>query len=123
MKVVGFDRRYLPEFVSLNTQWIEHYFKIEPMDVAQLETAEQTIIETGGEIFFAVGDDDRVVGVCAMVPHGSGYELAKMAVAPAARGRGVGDLLMKAAEAWARERQASAIMLLSNTILGASLKE
>ena len=32
-----FEPRYLPEFTSLNRQWIEHYFAVEEMDLQQLE--------------------------------------------------------------------------------------
>jgi putative acetyltransferase len=45
------------------------------------------------------------------------YELAKMAVDPKCRGRGYGDVLMKAAEDWARAQGADEIFLLSNTRL------
>lgn len=117
MKVVSYDPRYLPDFVALNREWIEKYFVLEPMDLAQLENPSELILAKGGEIFFVV-DGERAIGTCAMVPHGPrSYELAKMAVAPSARGRGAGDVLMMAAIEWAREKGASEVTLLSNTVL------
>ena len=60
------------------------------------------IIRPGGQIFFVV-EDGEVLGTCAVIPHEPGvYEIAKMAVAPAARGRGYGDLLMEAPVAFSR---------------------
>jgi len=115
--VTTYDPKYLPAFVELNREWIEKYFVLEPMDLAQLENPADSILNNGGEIFFVL-EGDTAVGTCAMVPHGEhSYELAKMAVSPAARGRGYGDVLMEAAIAWAKARGASTITLLSNTAL------
>ena len=122
MEVITYSAKYLPDFILLNREWIETHFKIEPMDIEQLERAEDSIIAKGGEIFFIL-EEGKVLGTCAMVPHeGPGvYELAKMAVAPSARGKGLGDLLMKTAETWAAGKHAKAIMLLSNTELEAAI--
>jgi ribosomal protein S18 acetylase RimI-like enzyme len=74
-------------------------------------------VAPGGEIFFVV-DDGAVHGTCALVPHGPGvFELAKMAVSPAARGRGYGEMLMRAAIAHARGAGARRLILVSNTRL------
>ena len=115
--IVTYNREFLPAFMALNREWIEHYFKIEEMDLLQLEHAEEAIIEKGGEIFFIVSQE-RIVGTCAMVPHGPDcYELAKMAVDPNERGHGYGDILMDEAVRWAGEKKAKKVMLLSNTVL------
>lgn len=116
-EVVTFDPKYLQAYVDLNRQWIEHYFRIEPMDTAQLQDPYRNVLEPGGEIFFVL-ENDEVVGTCAMVPHGPNcYELAKMAVNPILRGKGYGDILMQAALNWAKERKANRVILLSNTKL------
>ena len=53
-----------------------------------------------------------------MVPHGTdAFELAKMAVDPAARGLGHGDRLIAAAIDFARERGATRVELLTNSML------
>jgi GNAT superfamily N-acetyltransferase len=116
-QVVGYDERLLPAYVALNRQWIEHHFRIEEMDLRQLNEAKSLILDAGGEIFFVV-ENGEAVGTCAMVPHGPGcYELAKMAVAPSARGKGYGDALMERCVDWAREKGAKRILILSNTVL------
>jgi ribosomal protein S18 acetylase RimI-like enzyme len=60
----------------------------------------------------AVLDGDPV-GMASGVPaeQGEGIELISMWVSPAARGRGVGDLLIRAVESWAVERNAEALRL------------
>lgn len=117
VEVVPFRPEFLPAYAELNREWIQKYFEIEAMDIAQLEQARENILDQGGEILFVV-EDGAPVGTCAMVPHGPGcYELAKMAVAPATRGKGYGDLLMRNAIAWARAKSAEKVILLSNTIL------
>ncbi|MBX3017583.1 MAG: GNAT family N-acetyltransferase [Bdellovibrionaceae bacterium] len=117
LRVVTYDPQYLPAFIALNREWIEKFFKIESNDVLQLENAETAILQRGGEILFIL-DGAEAIGTCAMIPHGeSEYELAKMAVSPKAQGRGAGDLLMRAAIGWARERGAREVVLISNTLL------
>jgi ribosomal protein S18 acetylase RimI-like enzyme len=49
-------------------------------------------------------------------------EIAKMAVAPEARGRGYGDLLMEAAIRFARNVGASRIIIVSNTVLEPAIR-
>jgi GNAT superfamily N-acetyltransferase len=116
-KIISFDRRYVKDFAELNKEWIRRYFVVEPMDTYQLDNPEETIISKGGEIFFVL-EDEKCVGTCAMIPmENNGYELAKMAVSPAIRGRGLGDLLMTHSTNWAKEKGASYILLHSNTTL------
>ncbi len=72
-------------------------------------------------MFFLL-DEGGVRGTCAVIRHDADtYELAKMAVAPAARGRGHGDRLVEAAIAYARGAGARRLMLVSNSRLGPAL--
>lgn len=120
MDVTTFDPRFAAAFTALNRQWIEQHFRLEPLDLAQLEDPD-AIRSAGGEIFFVV-EDGKALGTCAMIPHGADeFELAKMAVAVSARGRGYGDVLMETALAWARSRGAARVVLLSNTILAPAI--
>lgn len=121
-ELITYDPRYRDTFVFLNRQWIERYFRVEKTDLAQLERLEETILQPGGEIFFVIAAG-QAVGTCAMVPHGERcYEIAKMAVADAAKGRGYGDLLMEKCIAWAIERDAREITILSNTVLKPAIR-
>lgn len=54
---------------------------------------------------------DSVVGCVVLVPAPGGLRLRQMAVRPEWRGRGIGRLLLGAAERWARRRNASFVSL------------
>ncbi|WP_413586983.1 GNAT family N-acetyltransferase [Bdellovibrio sp. HCB274] len=120
-QVTTYAPEYHEAYVELNTEWIKKYFRVEEMDLKQLNQAQECILDIGGEIFFIL-DQGKAVATCAMVPHGEkSYELAKMAVSPLYRGQGLGDVLMEAAISWAREKQAQEITLLSNTVLSPAI--
>ena len=114
------DPQLLQAFVSFNLEWIKTYFVVEAMDRAQLEDPYSRILNVGGEIFFVL-EDGRPVATAAMIPHGDGFELAKMAVSSSARGRGYGDRLIEAVAEWAYKKGAREISLLSNTILAPAI--
>jgi ribosomal protein S18 acetylase RimI-like enzyme len=98
IRILPFQPELAQAFAELNYHWIAADYDVE-----------------GGEIFFAV-DGDRAVGTVAMIPYGPDeFELAKMAVSPEHRGRGIGDLLMEACITFARGRNAERIVLESNT--------
>lgn len=121
IRIVTFDDRYAKDFADLNYQWIAESYGIEEHDHDQLDNPREAIIETGGEIFFAVADD-QVVGTVAMIRMDSDdFELAKMAVNPEFRGRKIGDLLMDASVAFAKAKNANSIILESNTKQAAAI--
>src|SRR5512138_2787648 len=101
-EVVTYEPRWRDAFARLNREWIEAYFTLEAADLEVFADPAAAIVAPGGQIFFVI-EGDEVLGTCAVVPHAPGvYEIAKMAVAPAARGRGYGDLLMEACVDYAR---------------------
>jgi N-acetylglutamate synthase-like GNAT family acetyltransferase len=104
-------------FRRLNEEWIAAHFVLEDEDRRQLEDPVAAYVEPGGEILMA--ELDGVVGGCvAIVPDGTGaFELSKMAVAPALRGRGAGRRLLTAAVERARELGATSLFLGSSTKL------
>ena len=121
LEVVRYRAEYREAFERLNLQWIEQYFEVEEPDRAVFRDPESVIRRPGGEIFFVVADGEPL-GTCAMLPHGpDAFELAKMGVAPHARGRGFGDRLIVAAIAFARERGARRVELLTNSALTPAL--
>ena len=90
LKIVPFKLDYKSDFEYLNRQWIEEYFVMEEEDLKTLQNPESYVMEKGGEIFFAILNDN-VVGTAAMIPTSNGvYELAKMAVAKKLQGLGIG---------------------------------
>ena len=119
--LIEFDNeRHCDDFVRLNEQWIAEHFSIEEPDRAMAANPFR-IVTDGGHIIGLVADG-RVVGVCALVKDDEhSYQLARMAVDPDERGKGYGDVLMRAALERARETGASRMYLFSNTILAPAI--
>ena len=120
--IVRYRPEFAPDFARLNRAWLERYFTIEPLDEEHLGDPEGRILAPGGEIFFAV-QADVVVGTCAAIPHGDGqFELAKLCVAPAAQGAGLGRALVKTVVEFARDRGARRVVLVSSSKLTHALR-
>jgi putative acetyltransferase len=102
-------------FGRLNEEWIRSLFTLEAKDRETLADPFGHFVTPGGDVLLARDCDDRVVGCVALERAGDGvFELSKMAVSPADRGRGTGRLLMDAAIDRARALGASSIFLGSN---------
>lgn len=122
IRVVGFEPRWRDDFATLNLEWLERWFVVEPYDREVLEHPERDILARGGHILFAVDAANHALGTVALKHEGEGvYELTKMAVAPAARGRGVGRLLMDGALALYRSLDARELFLESSSKLAPAL--
>ena len=122
VQIVGFDDRFAEDFGRLNYEWIEKSYGVEQHDHDVLDHPRTSVIEPGGEIYFAV-ENEVAIGTVAMIPLSTdSFELAKMAVDPEARGRGVGDLLMAACIEFAHGCGAKSIILESNTKQEAAIK-
>jgi GNAT superfamily N-acetyltransferase len=120
-EIVGWRPELRIEFERLNREWIEQYFVVEQEDLKVFEDPAGQIVAPGGEVFFLL-DEGGVQGTCAVIRHDAEtFELAKMAVAPAARGRGYGDRLVEAAIGFVRGSGARRLMLVSNTRLAPAL--
>jgi ribosomal protein S18 acetylase RimI-like enzyme len=120
--VVSYREEFRAAFEQLNRDWIEAYFVLEEPDREVFSDPRGKILELGGEIFFVL-EGGQVQGTCAVMRHSADeYEIAKMAVAPAARGRGFGDLLMERAVAFAAGVGARRIVIVSNTVLEPAIR-
>ncbi|OHE84162.1 MAG: hypothetical protein A2579_02085 [Lysobacterales bacterium RIFOXYD1_FULL_69_11] len=96
--VVDYDPRWRADFARLNIEWLERWFVVEPIDREVLSDPETHILAGGGQVLFAIDATGRALGTVALLHEGDGvYELTKMAVDPAARGRGIGRMLMQGA--------------------------
>lgn len=121
VEVVTYRDAFRADFERLNRAWIEKDFRIEGSDLDSFRDPHGMFVAPGGEVFFALVDG-QVMGTCALRrADGDTYELCKMAVAPEARGRDLGDALMRAALAAARERGARRMYLVTNSALGPAL--
>jgi DNA-binding MarR family transcriptional regulator/N-acetylglutamate synthase-like GNAT family acetyltransferase len=119
VQIVDYKPTYLEAFKRLNEEWISKYFKMEPADHKALDNPQKNIIAKGGHILVALYNKEPV-GVCALIKMEDPvyeYEMAKMAVSPAAQGKNIGWLLGRAIIDKARSLGAKKLYLESNTIL------
>ncbi len=116
------DIASLPRFAALNAAWIEDLHYLEESD--KLMVAHPEIYTQNGNHVFTVHIEDEVAGACALKKHDDGrYELTKMAVDPKFQGRGIGQHIMSAVEAYAKtELGLTYLFLLSNTRNEAALR-
>ncbi len=119
--IVPYRPEYREAFESLNRRWLEDHALLEPADLLCLQDPEGYVLGKGGEVFFAI-EADRVVGSCAAIPASpSRWELAKLAVAPEAQGKGLGRRLCDRVIQYARDAGATEVVLTSNTVLVAAI--
>lgn len=120
-EVIPYQESLRDHFERLNLQWIQQYFRVEEADRAVFADPHKSFIASGGEVFFAL-HGGQVLGTCAVRKESDEtYELCKMAVAPEARGLGLGDALMRSVIRFAREKGARRVYLVSNTKLGPAI--
>tara|TARA_Y100000741_G_C18028868_1_gene467413 strand:- start:178 stop:648 length:471 start_codon:yes stop_codon:yes gene_type:complete len=114
--LTDFQSQYSNKFYELNKVWIEESWILEDSDKKDLLNPEK-IIENGGQIFFAICNED-VVGTVAMIKSSKKiFELAKMTVKRSYRGNGIANLLMNCCIKLATKRKAEQIFLISNDSL------
>ena len=116
VEIIPFKPRYAAHFKRLNVEWLEKYFRVEPLD-EQVLSQPLHIVRDGGAIFLA-RYRGAIVGTCALLNTGNGrYELAKMAVTAGHQGLGIGRKLIEAVIAEYRSRGARELFLESNSKL------
>ncbi|MFT4535659.1 MAG: GNAT superfamily N-acetyltransferase [Saprospiraceae bacterium] len=123
IKIMDCLPKYYSDFKQLNEEWIKAYFILEDADKRALDDPEGYILSKGGKILCAI-EGESVLGVCALMKmedNNFDYELAKMAVSPAAQGKGIGYQLGLAVIEKAKSLGATNLFLESNTKLKPAL--
>tara|TARA_B100000965_G_scaffold239229_1_gene200581 strand:+ start:894 stop:1358 length:465 start_codon:yes stop_codon:yes gene_type:complete len=116
IKIQKFRKKFSNDFYMLNKVWIEENWVLEDSDKKDLLNP-QKIVEKGGQIFFAVSNDN-VVGTVAMIFSSKNrFELAKMTVKKDYRGYGIANLLMDRCIEFARDNLTKEVFLISNDSL------
>jgi len=104
-------------FRELNEDWITKNFGIEAKDRETLGDPEGHILQMGGHIFMACVDG-RAVGCCALLLVRPGvFEVAKMTVAEAYRGMGIGRRMLAYTIAQGKSLGAETLYLETNARL------
>ena len=123
MSVRDFTDDLAQTFYRINAEWIQDMFALEENDITLLSNPRALILDKGGAVLFAETPDLGVVGTCAIMKMKDGwFELTKMGVSQAARGRKVGEFLLAAALERARRMGvADRLYLLTNTKCAAAI--
>jgi GNAT superfamily N-acetyltransferase/DNA-binding MarR family transcriptional regulator len=121
VQILPFAPRHAADFKRLNLEWLQKFFRVEPID-EQVLSRPQDIISKGGAIYVA-RRDRRIVGTCALISEGDGvYELSKMAVTADCQGLGIGRKLLAAGIAAFHARHGRRLILETNSILKPAIK-
>tara|TARA_R110002012_G_scaffold9716_2_gene44781 strand:- start:208995 stop:209456 length:462 start_codon:yes stop_codon:yes gene_type:complete len=115
VNIIPYNSQFATDFKTLNIEWLEAFFYVEPYDLEVLSNPEEYIINKGGFIFFA-SKDDQILGTVALMPTGNTgvLELTKMAVSPSARGMGIGQQLIAHCIAFAKAQHLNKLILYSH---------
>lgn len=118
LKFISYNPQYAKDFYNLNIEWLKAYFEVEPYDEEVLSKPQKYIIDKGGNIFFALLNNE-VVGTVALMPIGNQgmVELTKMGVSPEHRGHKIGQKLMQFCIDFAKNSGLPNLILYSNTKL------
>jgi N-acetylglutamate synthase-like GNAT family acetyltransferase len=121
VKIVPYRGAHQPILKALNVEWLNHYHLLESHDLAILDNPEKYILDRGGYIWMAELDGEAIGSAALIRQADDEFELAKMAVAPAYRGKGISKLLIRQCLEKAKETGAAKILLFSNHQLKTAL--
>lgn len=114
IEIIDYSDQYAQDFKTLNLEWLEKYDLLESHDQEVIDDPRGTILKTGGAIYLAKAGD-AIVGTAGLAKTGPAeFELAKMTVAPAWRGKGISRLLIEKCLEKAKALGAEKITLFSN---------
>ena len=100
---------------TLNYEWLEKYFVVEPNDVIQLADPQREIIDKGGLIYYAKYNGKIVGTISLLKVDDRVYELGKMAVTDGTQGLGIGKIMMEHSFKIAAQPGIAKLILYSNT--------
>jgi len=117
IEIVLWEDKYHENYKSLSIEWLEKYVSVEPADLLILNDPYGQVLNNGGQIFFAKYGAE-IVGTVSMIKGADNtFELAKLCVTEKYKGLKIGQLLMEASLAFARDNKADKVILYTNTKL------
>lgn len=120
-EIITYNPKYKTDFISLNTAWLQEYFFVEQHDIDVFNSVEETIIQTGGEIFFCLIANEVAGTVAMQKVNEITFEMAKLAVNKKFQGQNIGKILIETCIDFAKQKNAKTIMLMSSTKLDVAL--
>ena len=117
IEIVPYTEATKQHVKTLNYEWLQKYFVVEPNDVMQLADPQREIIDKQGFIYYA-SYNGKIAGTVSLLKVSDVvYELGKMAVAESAQGVGIGKLLIEHCIHLAKKNGCTSLVLYSNTKL------
>lgn len=117
IEIINYTEDLKEPIKTLNIEWLEKYFKVEPNDLIQLSNPKEEILDKGGYIYYARYNGEVVGTVSLMKVENGIYELAKMAVTDKVQGLGIGNALMQHCFNEAKRLGIEKLLLYSNRSL------
>ena len=108
-------------FKTLNEEWLNKYFVVEPYDAFLLENCESEIIDKGGNLFFGKRNGVVIGTYAILTPVNGCVEIGKMAITAAHQGNGYGQQLLQHAISTAMALGHKEMLLYSNRKLEISI--
>jgi ribosomal protein S18 acetylase RimI-like enzyme len=114
IEIIPFSPVYKEAIKTLNLEWLQKHFRVEPKDELVLSDPQGQIIDKGGMIFYAKYKDEIVGTVSLIKIDDTTFELSKMAVTDGVQGLGIGKKLMLHCLAVAEAKGMEKVILYSN---------
>jgi ribosomal protein S18 acetylase RimI-like enzyme len=121
VEIIPFSIDLKEPIKTLNLEWLQKYFKVEPKDEKVLSDPQGEIIDKGGMIFYAKYANKIVGTVSLLKIDQTTFELSKMAVSDGNQGLGIGKKLMIHCLAAAKEKGIQKLILYSNKSLAPAI--
>lgn len=118
--IIPFSINHKEAIKTLNLEWLQKNFKVEPKDELVLSPIEE-IINKGGKIYYAQHLDEIVGTVSLLKINTTTFELSKMAVTEKAQGLGIGRQLIEFCIEEAQKLGIQKLILYSNRQLKSAL--
>ena len=112
--IVPFKAEFAPWLGMIHLSWMIELFPndIEPSDWDTYARPEEKVVKPGGQIFFALGENNIPIGTCAVIKQNTAtFELTKMGVMKDHRHKGIGRALVHHAIAFAKQAGAEELVL------------
>lgn len=119
--IIPFSLTHKESIKTLNLEWLQKYFKVEPKDELVLSNPIEEIINKGGKIYYAQHLDEIVGTVSLLKINTTTFELSKMAVTEKAQGLGIGRQLLEFCIEEAQKLGIQKLILYSNRQLKSAL--
>ncbi len=119
--IIPFSLTHKESIKTLNLEWLQKFFKVEPKDELVLSNPVEEIINKGGKIYYAQHLDEIVGTVSLLKIDTTTFELSKMAVTEKAQGLGIGRQLIEFCIEEAQKHGIQKLILYSNRQLKSAL--